>query len=150
VRVVGVFGRKRRVGAIPPVVVVLITIAAIVAASLVAWFMWTTAKSATSQLLFEVTNAYTPDGQRIFFTLNNVGTQEVNIQQVIGNCSVVSGSSVSYSGGAGACGPQTLKAGQSAACYVVLGSALSGDPTCAVTVVTDRGNAVLTVRAARG
>ena len=144
-------GRKRRVGAIPPVVVVLITIAAIVAASLVAWFMWTTTKSATSQLLLEVTNAYTPDGQRIFFTLNNIGTQNLNIQQVIGNCSVVSGSSVSYSSGDGACGPQTLNAGQSAACYVILRSPLpSGDPTCAVTIITDRGNAVLAVRAARG
>jgi hypothetical protein len=147
VRVVGVFGRKRRVGAIPPVVVVLITIAAVVAASLVAWFMWTTTKSATSQLLLEVTNAYTPDGQRIFFTLNNIGTQNLNIQQVIGNCTAGG----SYSSGAGSCGPQTLNAGQSAACYVILASALpSGDPTCAVTIITDRGNAVLAVRAARG
>jgi hypothetical protein len=147
VRVVDVFGRKRRVGAIPPVVVVLITIAAIVAASLVAWFMWTTAKNATSQLLLEVTNAYTPDGQRIFFTLNNVGTQRLTITQVIGNCTA----GVSTYGGTGACNPSPLDAGQTAACYVVLASALSpGDPTCAVTVVTDKGNAVLTVRAARG
>ncbi len=140
-------GRKRRVGAIPPVVVVLITIAAIVAASLVAWFMWTTSRSATSQLLLEVTNAYTPDGQRIFFTLNNVGTQRLTIAQVIGNCTA-GGSTY---GGTGACGPSPLDPGQTAACYVVLASAFtSGDPTCAVTVVTDRGNAVLTVRAARG
>ncbi|MCC6049055.1 MAG: hypothetical protein LM580_00010 [Thermofilum sp.] len=142
------FGRKRRVGAIPPVVVVLITIAAVVAASLVAWFMWTTTKSATSQLLLEVTNAYTPDGQRIFFTLNNIGTQRLNIQQVIGNCTAGGSSSV---GGTGSCGPSLLDAGQTAACYVVLRSPLpSGDPTCAVTIVTDRGNAVLAVRAARG
>jgi hypothetical protein len=147
VRVVGVVGRRRRVGAIPPVVVVLITIAAVVAASLVAWFMWTTAKSATSQLLLEVTNAYTPDGKSIFFTLNNVGTQRLTITQVIGNCTAGS----STFGGTGACNPSPLDAGQTAACYVVLASALpSGDPTCAVTVVTDKGNAVLTVRAARG
>jgi P pilus assembly chaperone PapD len=138
----------RRVGAIPPVVVVLITISAVVAASLVAWFMWATSKSATSQLLLEVTNAYTPDGKSIFFTLNNVGTQEVNIQQVIGNCTA----GVSTYGGTGACDPsQPLKAGQTAACYVVLASALpSGDPTCAVTIKTDRGSAILSVRAARG
>ena len=146
-RVVGVVG-GRRVGAIPPVVVVLITIAAIVAASLVAWFMWTTAKSATSQLLLEVTNAYTPDGKSIFFTLNNVGTQDVNIQQVIGNCTAGS----STYGGTGSCGSQPLlKAGQSAACYVLLTSAFpSGDPTCAVMIITDKGNAILAVRAARG
>jgi hypothetical protein len=147
VRVVGVVGRRRRVGAIPPVVVVLITIAAVVAASLVAWFMWTTAKSATSQLLLEVTNAYTPDGKSIFFTLNNVGTQRLNITQVIGNCTA----GVSTYGGTGACNPSPLDAGQTAACYVVLTSALpSGDPTCAVTIKTDRGSAILSVRAARG
>jgi hypothetical protein len=148
VRVVGAVGGKRRVGAIPPVVVVLITIAAVVASSLVAWFMWTTTKSATSQLLLEVTNAYTPDGQRIFFTLNNIGTQRLTITQVIGNCTVGGSPSV---GGTGACGPSQLEAGQTAACYVALTSALPlGDPTCAVTIITDRGNAVLAVRAARG
>ena len=141
-------GRKRRVGAIPPVVVVLITIAAVVAASLVAWFMWTTSRSATSQLLLEVTNAYTPDGKSIFFTLNNVGTQRLSIQQVIGNCTVGGSSSV---GGTGACGPSPLDPGQTAACYVVLTSTFtSGDPTCAVTIITDKGNAILAVRAARG
>jgi uncharacterized membrane protein len=110
--------------------------------------MWTTARSATSQLLLEVTNAYTPDGKSIFFTLNNVGTQRLSIQQVIGNCTVGGSPSV---GGTGACNPSPLDAGQTAACYVVLASALpSGDPTCAVMIVTDKGNAVLTVRAARG
>ena len=137
----------RRVGAIPPVVVVLITIAAVVAASLVAWFMWTSTKSAAQQLLIEVTNAYTPDGQRIFFTIRNIGTQDVNVQQVIGNCTAGG----QYQGGTGSCGPSYLETGQSAACYVILPNALPlGDPTCAVTVLTDKGNVVLAVRAARG
>jgi len=142
----------RRFGGIPPVVVVLITIAVVVASALVAWFMWTTTKSATTQLLLEVKNAYTPDGQRIFFTLNNIGTQDINVQNVIANCSV----SATYSQGAGTCvssqsTPQLVKAGQSATCSVLLNSALpSGDPTCAVTIVTDRGSVLLAIRAARG
>jgi len=146
----------RRVGAIPPIVTVLITIAAVVAASLVAWFMWTTTKSATGQLLLEAKNAYTPDGQRIFFTLNNIGTQEIEVRNVIANCSVTStsGTSTSYSGTGTCISSQSsaqVKAGQSAACSVALNGAFtSGDPTCSVTIVTDKGSAILAIRAARG
>jgi len=142
----------RRFGGIPPVVVVLITIAVVVASSLVAWFMWTTTKSATTQLLLEAKNAYTPDGQRIFFTLNNIGTQDINVQNVTANCSVVGASGASSSHSVtDTCSPLTVRAGQSAACSVTLSSALSsGDPTCAVTIVTDRGSAILAIRAARG
>jgi len=139
----------RRVGAIPPIVTVLITIAVVVASALVAWFMWTTTKSATGQLLLEATNAYTPDGQRIFFTINNIGTQDITVQNVIANCSVT-GTSSSQSG-TGTCSPLTVRAGQSAACSATLNGAFaSGDPTCAVTIVTDKGSAILAIRAARG
>lgn len=48
----------RRKGGVPPMVTVLVTIASIVAASLVAWFLFTTTRGAVSQPVFEVLSAY--------------------------------------------------------------------------------------------
>jgi len=76
-------------GGIPPLVTVLITISAVVAAGLVAWFLFTTTSSATKQPMLEVTSAYalcsgtgTATSCTVYVTIRNVGTVNVNITSV--------------------------------------------------------------------
>ncbi|MCC6065850.1 MAG: hypothetical protein LM576_07685, partial [Thermofilum sp.] len=69
--------RARRRGGIPPIVTVLITISAVVAAGLVAWFLFSTTSSATKQPMLEVTSAYGA-GNTLTITIRNIGTQEVS------------------------------------------------------------------------
>jgi hypothetical protein len=78
--------RARRLGGIPPIVTVLITISAVVAAGLVAWFLFTTTSSATKQPMLEVTSAYalcsgtgTTTSCAVHVTLRNVGAGNVTI-----------------------------------------------------------------------
>jgi hypothetical protein len=78
--------RVRRRGGIPPIVTVLITISAVVAAGLVAWFLFTTTSSATKQPMLEVTGAYalcsgtgTTTSCYVYITLRNVGAGNVTI-----------------------------------------------------------------------
>ena len=71
---------ERRLGGIPPIVTVLITISAVVAASLVAWFMWSSTRAATLQPVFEVTSAYVSGSGSSFavsFVIRNVGAAQI-------------------------------------------------------------------------
>ena len=122
-RVVGVAGR-RRLGGIPPIVTVLITISAVVAASLVAWFMFVSTKTATQTPIVEVTNAVYIGGTgsgawRISFTIRNISgargaTASLSGAQLF--CDGFSGwTSVTLS-----CSPgTTLSPGQSASCSII-------------------------------
>jgi hypothetical protein len=76
----------RRRGGVPPIVTVLITISAVVAAGLVAYFLFTTTSGATKQPMLEVTGAYalcsgtgTATSCYVYVTLRNVGTADVTI-----------------------------------------------------------------------
>jgi hypothetical protein len=76
----------RRRGGVPPLVTVLITLSAIVAAGLVAWFLFTTTNSAVKTPLLEVTSAYalcsssgTTTSCTVYITLHNVGGTDVTI-----------------------------------------------------------------------
>jgi len=75
--------RARRLGGIPPIVTVLITISAVVAAGLVAWFLFTTTSSATKQPMLEVTGAYAlcsgTSCSAVYVTVRNVGAADVTI-----------------------------------------------------------------------
>jgi copper(I)-binding protein len=78
----------RRRGGVPPIVTVLITISAVVAAGLVAWFLFTTTSGATKQPMLEVTSAYalcsgtgTATSCYVYVTLRNVGTADVTLNQ---------------------------------------------------------------------
>jgi hypothetical protein len=71
---------ERRLGGIPPIVTVLITISAVVAASLVAWFMWSSTRAATLQPVFEVTSAYISGSGTTYavsFVIRNVGAAQI-------------------------------------------------------------------------
>jgi len=115
-----VTGGRRRLGAVPPIVTVLITIAAVVAASLVAWFTFSSTRTATQTPIVEVTNAvYIGSGTnwKISFTIRNISgassaTVSLNSAQLF--CDGFSGwAQVTLS-----CSPLTLAPGQSAACTV--------------------------------
>ena len=75
--------RARRLGGVPPIVTVLITISAVVAAGLVAWFLFTTTSSATKQPMLEVTSAYAlcsdTSCSAVHITVRNVGAADVTI-----------------------------------------------------------------------
>jgi len=78
--------RARRRGGVPPIVTVLITISAVVAAGLVAWFLFSTTSGATKQPMLEVTSAYaicpSASSCTVSITLRNVGTADVTLNQV--------------------------------------------------------------------
>lgn len=87
----------RRLGGMPPIVTVLITISAVVAASLVAWFLFTTTSSAIRQPLLEVTGAYAlcsgTTCSAVHINVRNVGPVDVTID---GASLEVSGVSASW------------------------------------------------------
>ena len=121
----------RRWGALPPMLVVLITVASLVAASLVAYFIYSTTRSATQQPIVQVTEAYT-DGTRVFFTVRNVGSiklTSLSISQA--SCTSSSGSSISVA--IEGCTPATLDVGKSAVCRLrKTGGALDDGSRCVV------------------
>jgi len=75
--------RARRRGGVPPIVTVLITISAVVAAGLVAYFLFSTTSGATKQPMLEVTSAYaicpSASSCAVSITLRNVGASDVTI-----------------------------------------------------------------------
>ncbi|MEM0023582.1 MAG: hypothetical protein QXJ38_02180 [Thermofilaceae archaeon] len=120
----------RRKGGVPPIVTVLVTIASIVAASLVAWFLWTSTRTATSTPILEVTNAYyvgSGSNWRITFTLRNVGSTSVTLStaSVSVFCDGFTGWAASGPNIAITCGSSTsftLSAGTSTSCTISPGS----------------------------
>ena len=121
-----------RRGGVPPIVTVLVTISAIVAASLVAWFMFATARSAAQQPLLEVTEAYT-DGTNLVFTVRNVGTQSVNLGSFTVSCTNP-GSTTPVALTSQGCSPSTADPGRSVACRATVSSgALQDGASCVVT-----------------
>ena len=73
---------ERRKGALPPILTALITIAAIVSAALVTWFMFTTTSSAVKQPVLQVTDAYYLPGPTpsLYMTIRNLGTSDVTLK----------------------------------------------------------------------
>jgi hypothetical protein len=63
----------------------LITISAVVAAAIVAYFLFSTTSSATKQPMLEVTSAYaicpSASSCTVYITLRNVGTSDVTLNQ---------------------------------------------------------------------
>jgi len=74
---------KRRKGALPPVVTVLIVVAAIVATALVAWFLYASTARATRTAMISVVGVptlYASGGNTyLYVTLKNDGTAPLNV-----------------------------------------------------------------------
>jgi len=126
--------RARRRGGVPPIVTVLITISAVVAAGLVAWFLFTTTSSATKQPMLEVTSAYGA-GNTLTITIRNIGTQEVSGLSVT-NVVCKSGYSVSSL----SCNTSNLSLGQSAACSGSGSGSIQDGDTCTAVISTSSGS----------
>ena len=89
---------QRRRGALPPIIVVLITMAAIVSAALVSWFLIVSTRSATNRPILEVTDAYylpsSDTSGSIFLTISNIGAVDVAVSRIEITCQ--SGGTASY------------------------------------------------------
>lgn len=112
----------RRKGGVPPIVTVLVTIAAIVAASLVAWFLWTSTRTAASTPLLEVTDAYyvsSGTSWRITFTLRNVGSTSVTLGVISVFCDGFTDWQTSGGGVTVSCPSISLAAGASTSCGII-------------------------------
>jgi len=81
---------ERRKGALPPIIVVLITMAAIVSAALITWFMIVSTRSATNRPILEVTDAYylpsSGTSGSIFLTISNIGAVNVTVDRIEITC----------------------------------------------------------------
>lgn len=84
-------GRRR--GALPPIITVLITMAAIIATGMVAWFLFVSTRSAVNRPILEVTDAYYVSGS-IFLTISNIGAVDVAVSSISITCQ--SGGTASY------------------------------------------------------
>jgi len=71
----------RRKGGVPPIVTALVTVSAIVAAGLVAYFLYSTTRNVARQPILEITGAYLV-GSTLKITVRNVGTIDVTIRNV--------------------------------------------------------------------
>jgi hypothetical protein len=123
---------ERRLGGIPPLVTVLITISAVVAASLVAWFMWSSTRAATLQPVFEVTSAYVSGSgpYAVSFVIRNVGAAQIPSSGgsvTLDEISCESGGSVVAGSPAGCTFSATT---QVASCRATFTSIISDGSTC--------------------
>jgi hypothetical protein len=120
---------ERRFGGIPPLVTVLITIAAVVAASLVAWFMWSSSKSATQQPILEVANAYVSGSGTTYtvsFVIRNVGAVQISSVSLLEiTCDSGSGP---VSGSSPSCTFSSTT--QTASCRATFSASISDGATC--------------------
>ncbi|MEM4640866.1 MAG: hypothetical protein QXT93_13405 [Thermofilum sp.] len=123
------FQPMRRKAGVPPMVTVLVTIASIVAAALVSWFLYAAARSAVQQPLVEVTVAYavgSGTSWRVMVNLRNVGS--VDLFSVTAVLEIPAGS-FSLT-----CSPGTLSKGQSTTCSGNVSAALSDGMSAVVAV----------------
>ena len=89
---------ERRRGSLPPILVALITMAAIVSAALVSWFLFVSTRSAVNRPILEVTDAYylpsSSTSGSIFLTISNIGAVDVAVSSISITCQ--SGGTASY------------------------------------------------------
>jgi len=131
-------------GGIPPLVTVLITISAVVAASLVAWFMWSSTRAATLQPVLEVTSAYVSGSgtsYAVSFVIRNVGAAQISsvtLDEI--SCEATPGGSVVAGTPAGCTFSPTTPV--AASCRATFTSSISDGSTCYARVrVTHTGSA---------
>jgi len=128
-----VVGRRRRLGGVPPIVTVLITISAVVAASLVAWFMFSSTRTATQTPIVEVTNAVyigSSTNWRISFTIRNISGASGATANLGGTVQLFCDGFSGWAPVTLSCSPgTTLAPGQSASCSISAPSGYSISPS---------------------
>ncbi|MEM4029905.1 MAG: hypothetical protein QXO02_08430 [Thermofilaceae archaeon] len=125
----------RRFGGVPPIVTVLVVVASIVAASLVAWFLWTSTRAATQQPVLEVTSAYascTGSTCAVSFTVRNVGAQQITsitLEEIICEAGSTLTSSTS--------GLSCSLSNQTASCRATFSATISDGASCTARLRVD-------------
>lgn len=123
----------RRLGASPPVALVLLALSLVVSAALVAWFTLSAARAAKAPKL-AVVEAYarcTTTSCTITATVKNLGGERVSVQSA--TLYLASGSFT------GSCTPSTVEAGGTASCGFTTGLVSDGDSATLTLVVSTRG-----------
>lgn len=121
---------KRR-GGVPPVVTALVTIASIIATSLVAWFLFTATQSAVQQPLVEVIAAYaigSGTSWRISVNIRNIGS--VDLSSVSATLEIPTSTNPILL----SCTPATLARGQSISCSGSVTASLADGMSAVITV----------------
>jgi len=127
----------RRFGGVPPIVTVLVVVASIVAASLVAWFLWTSTRAATQQPVLEVTSAYascTGSTCAVSFTVRNVGALQITsitLEEI--TCEVGSTPTPSTFG------LSCSLSGQTASCRATFSATINDGASCTARLRVDPG-----------
>jgi len=126
---------EKRFGGVPPIVTALITISAVVAAGLVAWFLFATTSSAVRQPILEVTEAYAI-GTTLRINVRNVGGAKAAGVRILSAVCTSGGPSYTF----GSFVPSDIDPGQTASCTITGQSAFTDGTTCMVTIEYARGS----------
>lgn len=123
----------RRLGAFPPVTLVLLALSLVVSAALIAWFTLSAARAARAPRL-AVAEAYarcTATSCTITVTVKNLGGERVSVQSA--TLYLASGSFT------GSCNPSTVEAGGTASCSFTTGLVSDGDSATLTLAVSVQG-----------
>jgi len=132
----------KRFGGVPPIVTVLIAISAVVAAGLVAWFLFATTSSAVKTPILEVTGAYAV-GTTLRFTVRNVGGATAS-SLALRAATCTTGGSLTL----GTCNPSTLNPGQSSVCTITGTGNFADGTSCIVELERSGGRETLSFKVA--
>jgi len=103
-------------GGVPPIVVVLVVVAFLISAALVSWYIISIHSKASKQPLIVLEPGVYADGQTVFFTLRNDGTETADLTSVYVR---VAGAGEALA----SCEITNLQPGQSTRCSATLTSA---------------------------
>jgi|GEM_PF-4099808 len=132
--------RKRR-GGLPPIVTVLIVLAAVASAGLVTWFMISSTSAAVKQPVLQITEAYAV-GTVLRINVKNVGgATAYGLTLVSPSCT--SGGTLTP----GTFVPRDLPPGQTATVTITGSSNFADGTQCVVTIQYSTGAVSLTLRA---
>ncbi|RLE68892.1 MAG: hypothetical protein DRJ34_02055 [Thermoprotei archaeon] len=126
-----------RLGGLPPIISVIITVASLITAALVGYWLWYTTITATKRPLLSIEGSASIVGSDLYITIRNDGNIPVNIEKVI--VSINGGSGSEYTPSATGNGDLTLNPGETETILVALSSAPNKSDRVSGTVITSGG-----------
>jgi len=112
-------------GAVPPIVTILIILAFIVATAAVSWYITATHTRASRKPLPHLEGGVYSDGQKLYFTLRNDGTTELDVTEI----EVVLPNSDPISVASTNCDKDIISPGESTKCRIDLNNIALSDGT---------------------
>ncbi|HDJ89860.1 MAG TPA: hypothetical protein ENG40_04125 [Thermoprotei archaeon] len=126
-----------KIGGLPPIISVIITVASLITAALVGYWLWYTTITATKRPLLSIEGSASVIGANLYITIRNDGNIAVDIQRVI--VSINGGSGTEYNPSATNGGDLTLTPGETETILVTLSSAPEKSDRVSGTVITTGG-----------